>query len=36
MDDPAELVSLLSTGANKANEVASNTLKEVYAAIGLI
>jgi len=36
MDDPAELVSLLSTGANKANEVASNTLNEVYAAIGLI
>jgi len=36
MDDPAELVSLLCTGANKANEVASNTLKEVYAAIGLI
>ena len=36
MDDPAELVSLLSTGAKKANEVASNTLKEVYAAIGLI
>ena len=36
MDDPAELVSLLSTGANKANEVASSTLKEVYAALGLI
>ena len=36
MDDPAELVSLLSTGAKRANEVASNTLKEVYAAIGLI
>jgi len=36
MDDPAELVSLLSTGAKKANEVASKTLKEVYAAIGLI
>jgi tryptophanyl-tRNA synthetase len=36
MDDPAELVSLLSTGANKANEVASNNLKEVYAALGLI
>ena len=36
MDDPAELVSLLSTGAKKANKVASNTLKEVYAAIGLI
>ena len=36
MDDPAELVSLLSTGAKKANEVASNTLKEAYTAIGLI
>jgi tryptophanyl-tRNA synthetase len=36
MDDPAELVSLLKVGANKANEVASNTLKEAYAAIGLI
>jgi tryptophanyl-tRNA synthetase len=36
MDDPAELASLLKVGANKANEVASNTLKEVYAAIGLI
>ena len=36
MDDPAELVNLLSVGAKKANEVASNTLKAVYAAIGLI
>jgi tryptophanyl-tRNA synthetase len=36
MDDPAELVSLLKVGANKANEVASSTLKEVYAALGLI
>jgi len=36
MDDPAELVNLLNVGAKKANEVASNTLKEVYAAIGLI
>jgi len=36
MDDPAELVSLLKVGANKANEVASSTLKQVYAAIGLI
>lgn len=36
MDDPAELVSLLKVGAKKANEVAANTLKEVYAAIGLI
>jgi len=36
MDDPAELVSLLKVGANKANEVASKTLKEVYAALGLI
>jgi tryptophanyl-tRNA synthetase len=36
MDDPAELVSLLKVGAKKANEVAATTLKEVYAAIGLI
>jgi len=36
MDDPAELVSLLKVGAKKANEVAANTLKEVYTAIGLI
>jgi len=36
MDDPAELVSLLKVGANKANEVASDTLKEAYTAIGLI
>lgn len=36
MDDPAELVNLLKVGAKKANEVAANTLKEVYTAIGLI
>jgi tryptophanyl-tRNA synthetase len=36
MDDPAELVSLLKAGADKANEVASSTLKEAYTAIGLI
>jgi len=36
IDDPAELVSLLKTGADKANEVASNTLKDAYTAIGLI
>ena len=36
MDDPAELVSLLKAGADKANEVASNTLEEAYTAIGLI
>jgi len=36
MDDPAELVSLRNAGAKKANDVASNTLKEVYAALGLI
>jgi len=29
-------VSLLKAGADKANEVASNTLKEAYTAIGLI
>ena len=36
MDDPADLVNLLKVGAKKANEVAANTLKEVYTAIGLI
>ena len=36
MDNPAELVSLLKAGADKANEVASSTLKEAYTAIGLI
>jgi tryptophanyl-tRNA synthetase len=36
MDDPAELVSLLKAGADKANEVASITLKDAYTAIGLI
>ncbi len=35
MDDPAELSRVLSNGAQKANEVASTTLKAAYAAIGL-
>ncbi len=35
MDDPAELSRVLNNGAQKANEVASTTLKAAYAAIGL-
>lgn len=35
MDDPAELSRVLSNGAQKANEVASTTLKAAYSAIGL-
>jgi tryptophanyl-tRNA synthetase len=35
MDDPAELSRVLSSGAQKANEVASTTLKAAYSAIGL-
>jgi len=35
MDDPAELTRVLSNGAQKANEVASTTLKATYSAIGL-
>ena len=35
MDDPAELTRVLSNGAQKANEVASATLKAAYSAIGL-
>lgn len=35
MDDPAELSRVLSNGAQKANEVASATLKAAYSAIGL-
>lgn len=35
MDDPAELTRVLSNGAQKANEVASTTLKAAYSAIGL-
>ncbi len=36
MDDPAELSRVLSKGAQKANEVASTTLKAAYSAIGLV
>ncbi len=36
MDDPAELSRVLSKGAQKANEVASTTLKSAYSAIGLV
>ena len=35
MDDPAELTRVLSNGAQKANEVASTTLRATYSAIGL-
>ena len=35
MDDPAELSRVLSNGAQKANEVASTTIKAAYSAIGL-
>jgi tryptophanyl-tRNA synthetase len=35
MDDPEELSRVLSNGAQKANEVASATLKAAYSAIGL-
>jgi tryptophanyl-tRNA synthetase len=35
MDDTAELSRVLSNGAQKANEVASATLKAAYSAIGL-
>jgi tryptophanyl-tRNA synthetase len=35
MDDPAELSRVLNNGAQKANEVASTTLKAAYSAIGL-
>jgi tryptophanyl-tRNA synthetase len=35
MDDPVELSRVLNNGAQKANEVASTTLKSAYSAIGL-
>jgi tryptophanyl-tRNA synthetase len=35
MDDPVELSRVLNNGAQKANEVASTTLKAAYSAIGL-
>ena len=35
MQDPAELMRILKIGGEKANQVASETLKKVYGAIGL-
>ena len=35
MQDPAELMRILKIGGEKANHVASETLKKVYGAIGL-
>ena len=36
MQDPAELMRILKIGGEKANQVASETLKKVYRAIGLV
>jgi len=36
MNDQAELLRILKGGAEKANQVASKTLSDVYAALGLI
>ena len=36
MQDPAELMRILKIGGEKANLVASETLKKVYGAIGLV
>ena len=36
MNDQAELLRILKSGAEKANQVASKTLSDVYAALGLI
>ena len=36
MQDPAELMRILKIGGEKANHVASETLKKVYEAIGLV
>ena len=36
LDDPAELDRLLDGAAERANEVASATLKRVYDAMGLL
>ena len=36
MSDRAELVKILEVGAQRANQVASETLKSAYSAIGLI
>jgi tryptophanyl-tRNA synthetase len=36
MDDRGELARLLRTGADKAREVASATLRRTYDAIGML
>jgi hypothetical protein len=36
MSDKAELIKILEIGAQRANQVASETLKAAYSAIGLI
>jgi len=36
MSDQGELLKILKSGADKANEVASKTLTDVYAGLGLI
>ena len=36
MQDPAEFMRILKIGGEKANQVASETLKKVYEAIGLV
>ncbi len=36
MDDKGELLKILKSGAEKANQVAGKTLSDVYAALGLI
>jgi len=36
MSDQAELIKILEVGAQRANQVASETLKLAYSAIGLI
>ena len=36
MGDQSELLKILKSGADKANEVASKTLADAYAALGLI
>jgi tryptophanyl-tRNA synthetase len=36
MNDQVELLRILKSGAEKANQVASKTLSDVYAALGLI
>ena len=36
LDDPAELDRLLAVGADKAREIASVTLRDVYAKVGFL